>query len=80
MFLRAVLVTGSLIGSATAFGFLGTIMALKSGVPVSAVHTIMSLAIFVPVLSAVFYHGVPQMGTLAGIILAGVSVHVSKSL
>jgi drug/metabolite transporter (DMT)-like permease len=76
-FPRGAVVTGLLIGSAAVFGFLGAIMALKSGVPVSVVNTILSLAMVVPVvMSMVVYHEVPHLKTLAGIILAGVSVYL----
>jgi len=74
-FPRGAVVTGLLIGSAAVFGILGTIMALKSGIPVSVVNTIMSLAMVVPVvMSMAIYHEVPHIKTFAGIILAGLSV------
>jgi len=74
-FPRGAVVTGLLIGSAAVFGILGTIMALKSGIPVSVVNTIMSLAMVVPVvMSMEIYHEVPHLKTFAGIILAGLSV------
>ncbi len=76
-FPRGAVVAGLLIGSAAVFGFLGTIMALKSGVPVSVVNTIMSLAMVLPVvMSMVVYHEVPHIKTLVGIVLAGVSVYL----
>ena len=76
-FPRAALLMGSLIGSAAVFGFVGSIMALRAGVAVSVVNTIMNLSMVVPVvLSMFFYHEVPHMGTVAGIILAGVSVYL----
>jgi drug/metabolite transporter (DMT)-like permease len=78
-FPRAVVVTGLLIGSAAVFGFLGAIMALRSGIPVSVVNTILCLAMVVPVvLSIIFYQEVPHLKTLAGITLAGVSVYLVK--
>ena len=76
-FPRGVVVTGLLIGTGAVFGFLGTIMALRSAIPVSVVNTILSLAMVVPVvLSMVFYHEVPNLKTLAGVILAGISVYL----
>lgn len=76
-FPRGVLITGSLIGAGAVFGFLGIVMALRSGIPVSVVNTIMSLAMVVPVaLSVVFYHELLHMRTFAGVILAGVSVYL----
>ena len=78
-FPRAVVVTGLLIGSAAVFGFLGAVMALRSGIPVSVVNTILCLAMVVPVvLSIFFYREVPHLKTLAGITLAGVSVYLVK--
>jgi drug/metabolite transporter (DMT)-like permease len=76
-FPRGVLITGSLIGAGAVFGFLGIVMALRSGIPVSVVNTIMSLAMVVPVaLSVVFYHELLHVRTFAGVILAGVSVYL----
>jgi drug/metabolite transporter (DMT)-like permease len=76
-FPRGAVVTGLLIGSAAVFGILGTIMALKSGIPVSVVNTIMSLAMVVPVvMSMAIYHEVPHTKTFAGIMLAGLSVYL----
>jgi len=76
-FPRGAVVTGLLIGSAAVFGFLGTILAMKSGIPVSVVNTIMSLAMVVPVvLSMVFYREVPRIKTFAGIVLAGLSAYL----
>lgn len=78
-FPRGVVVTGLLIGSAAVIGFLGAIMALRSGIAVSVVNTILCLAMVVPVvLSIIFYHEVPDLKTLAGITLAGVSVYLVK--
>jgi drug/metabolite transporter (DMT)-like permease len=78
-FPRGVVLTGLLIGVTALLGFLGTIMALRSAIPISVVNTIMSLAMVVPVvLSMFFYHEVPHVKTLAGIGLAGVSVYLVK--
>jgi drug/metabolite transporter (DMT)-like permease len=76
-FPRGVVTTGLLIGIGAVLGFFGTIMALRSAIPISVVNTILSLAMVVPVvLSMVFYHEVLHLKTLAGIILAGVSVYL----
>lgn len=76
-FPRGVVFTGSLLGVTSVVGLLGTILAMRAGVAVTAVNTILSLAMIVPiVLSAVFYHEIPHTRTLAGIFLAGVSVYL----
>ena len=78
-FPRGVVITGFLIGATAVCGFLGSIMALRAAIPISVVNTILSLALVVPVvLSMLFYHEVPHVKTLAGIVLAGVSVYLVK--
>ncbi|MGH9398125.1 MAG: hypothetical protein ACRD18_14895 [Terriglobia bacterium] len=76
-FPRGVLFTGSLLGITSAVGLLGTILAMRAGIAVSAVNTVLSLAMIVPiVLSMVFYHEIPHARTFAGIVFAGVSVYL----
>lgn len=76
-FPRGVLFTGSLLGITSVIGLLGTILAMRAGVAVSAVNTVLSLAMVVPiVLSMLFYHEIPHSRTFAGIVLAGVAVYL----
>ncbi|MDE3181446.1 MAG: hypothetical protein KGM47_17520 [Acidobacteriota bacterium] len=76
-FPRGVIFTGSFIGITAVVGLLGTILAMRAGIAVSAVNTILSLAMIVPiVLSMALYYEMPHARTYAGIVLAGVSVYL----
>lgn len=74
-FPRGVQFTGTMLGITSVIGLLATILAMKVGVAVSIVNTVLSLAMIVPiVLSMAFYGEIPHTRTVAGIVLAGVAV------
>lgn len=76
-FPRGVLFTGSMLGVTSVIGLLGTILAMRAGVAVSAVNTVLALAMIVPIiLSMIFYHEIPGPRTVAGIVLAGFAVYL----
>jgi drug/metabolite transporter (DMT)-like permease len=66
---------GSSIGLAAGLGLLGIIMAIRSGIDVTVVNTVVSLSLALPILFSLFLYGeIPMLRKSLGLTLAAISI------